>query len=172
MPSCKSGACELEELKGVTPYKYTHKSLGGNYNLISSPVIWPAPAVCSNSLKPSTKGAPSSDPLSRRAFLHISVLNVLRYPYITHIFCNAGVGAFDGMDWPKAIKQILRNPVEATTYPCYKIQKKGLLSEDRLGWVWQCNVFGHYLMVSGIPPPRVVHVEPLIMSVSSRFAIL
>lgn len=95
-----------------------------------------------------------------------------RYHYITHIFCNAGVGAFDGMDWPKAIKQILRNPVEATTYPCYKIQKKGLLSEDRLGWVWQCNVFGHYLMVSRIPPPRVVHVEPLIMSVSSRFAIL
>jgi 3-keto steroid reductase len=86
-----------------------------------------------------------------------STLNGLhRYPYITHIFCNAGVGAFEGVDWAKAICQILRNPIEAMTYPCYKIQRKGQLSEDGLGWVWQCNVLGHYLMVGTISPLTLI----------------
>lgn len=85
-------------------------------------------------------------PLARTSRLNC----VHRYPYITHVFCNAGVGAFDGVNWLKAIGQILQNPIEAMTYPCFKIQRKGLLSEDGLGWVWQCNILGHYLMVGAI----------------------
>jgi len=95
-----------------------------------------------------------------------------RYPYITHIFCNAGVGAFDGVEWFGAIKHILRNPIEAVTYPTYKIQRKGVLSEDGFGWVWQCNVLGHYLMVGTILPlDGNICTNPLEISLPFRFAI-
>lgn len=95
-----------------------------------------------------------------------------RYPYITHIFCNAGVGAFDGVEWFGAIKHILRNPIEAVTYPNYKIQRKGVLSEDGFGWVWQCNILGHYLMVGTILPlDGNSRTNKLKISVPFRFAI-
>ena len=37
--------------------------------------------------------------------------------------------------------------VEAVTAPIYYRQEVGQLSQDALGWVWQCNVFGHYVLV-------------------------
>ncbi len=39
-------------------------------------------------------------------------------------------------------------PIYAATYPVFKKQVTGELSEDGLGWIWQCNVFGHYVLVS------------------------
>lgn len=30
----------------------------------------------------------------------------------------------------------------------FNVQKVGVLSPDSLGMVWQCNVFGHYVLVS------------------------
>jgi 3-keto steroid reductase len=40
------------------------------------------------------------------------------------------------MDWVKAV-----------TAPIYYMQEVGQLSQDGLGWVWHCNVFGHYVLV-------------------------
>lgn len=47
-------------------------------------------------------------------------------------------------------RQLLKEPVVAVTSPVYKLQVVGELSVDGLGWVWQCNVFGHYVLVSSI----------------------
>ena len=32
-------------------------------------------------------------------------------------------------------------------HPSYIVQLKGVMSDNRLGWTWQCNVFGHYIVV-------------------------
>lgn len=71
-----------------------------------------------------------------------------RYPYVSHIICNAGVAPFLHISWFGLVKQILINFLDAVTYPRYNVQQGGLMSEDGLGWVWQCNVFGHYILVS------------------------
>ena len=52
-----------------------------------------------------------------------------------------------GLDWPVCIQQLVTEPIVALTSPLYKLQRKGERSVDGLGWVWQCNVFGHYVMV-------------------------
>ena len=70
-----------------------------------------------------------------------------RYPYITHIINNAGVASFTHIDWVLCIKQILKSPIEAVTSPVFNLQSVGERSVDNLGWVWQCNVFGHYALV-------------------------
>jgi 3-keto steroid reductase len=45
------------------------------------------------------------------------------------------------------LKQLFSNPVMAITAPMYNKQLAGEISIDGLGWVWQCNVFGHYALV-------------------------
>ncbi|KAI0079726.1 hypothetical protein K474DRAFT_1658817 [Panus rudis PR-1116 ss-1] len=69
-----------------------------------------------------------------------------RYPYISHLICNAGLGTFTGIDWVKAIKQVLTHPVVAVTVTEFKKQSPGHLSPDGFGLVWQCNVFSHYVL--------------------------
>lgn len=71
----------------------------------------------------------------------------LRYPYISHLICNAGVASFSGIEWPAALKQLAKEPINAVTAPLYYRQHQGEISADGLGWVWQCNVFGHYCLV-------------------------
>lgn len=83
--------------------------------------------------------------------LFIAPMRLLRYPYTTHIFCNAGLGAFEGIAWGILAKQFATNLLEALTYPAYKLQRSGVTTGDGLGWVWQCNLFGHYLMVRLLP---------------------
>ena len=39
------------------------------------------------------------------------------------------------------------NLLRFMVYPSYVVQRKGLMSDDELGWTWQCNVFGHYTLV-------------------------
>jgi 3-keto steroid reductase len=75
-----------------------------------------------------------------------------RYPYITHVINNAGVGSFIGIHVVKGLIELVRNPVRAVTAPNYKIEVKGEISADGLGWVWQCNVFGHYVMYRSLLP--------------------
>lgn len=70
-----------------------------------------------------------------------------RYPYISHLICNAGVAPFERIHWPSLAKQIVTDLLGALTYPRYNIQTHGQLSDDGLGWVFQCNVFGHYILV-------------------------
>lgn len=52
-----------------------------------------------------------------------------------------------GFDWGMCIRQILKEPIKAVTSPLYKLQNTGELSADGLGWAWQSNVFGHYVLV-------------------------
>lgn len=69
------------------------------------------------------------------------------YPYISHLIFNAGVACFKGIIWSSAVHQLLTDWISAVTAPSFYIQSVGDLSPDRLGWVWQCNVFGHYVLV-------------------------
>ncbi|KAJ8592431.1 hypothetical protein M405DRAFT_733316, partial [Rhizopogon salebrosus TDB-379] len=60
--------------------------------------------------------------------------------------CNAGVASFVSIDWFLAIKELAMDWVKAVTAPIYYMQEVGQLSQDGLGWVWHCNVFGHYVL--------------------------
>ena len=71
-----------------------------------------------------------------------------RYPYVSHVVCNAGVAAMLRINWFGLAKQLIMDTVGAFTWPEFNIQEVGITSEDGLGWVWQCNVFGHYVLVS------------------------
>ena len=37
--------------------------------------------------------------------------------------------------------------LRVVTEPAFYLQRVGLMSDDGLGWAWQCNVFGHYILV-------------------------
>ncbi|KAF5372003.1 hypothetical protein D9615_008107 [Tricholomella constricta] len=73
-----------------------------------------------------------------------------RYPYISRLICNAGVASFSTIDWPACFKQLLKEPMNAVTAPGFYLQHQGELSVDGLGWVWQCNLFGHYVLFRSI----------------------
>lgn len=75
-----------------------------------------------------------------------------RYPYVTHIINNAGTGSFLGIHMWKGFCELFKDPVRAVTAPNYKIEVKGEKSKDGLGWVWQCNVFGHYVIYRSLLP--------------------
>ncbi|KAI9449638.1 NAD(P)-binding protein [Lactarius psammicola] len=73
------------------------------------------------------------------------------YPYVSHIVCNAGVAPFLRISWPLVFKQLWQDLCELdlfkfVTHPRYNIQRTAMVSDDGLGWVWQCNVFGHYVI--------------------------
>lgn len=69
-----------------------------------------------------------------------------RYKKIDYLFCNAGGGDFQGVDFLIATTQILSGLKNAVTYPRFKIERAGRLSEDGIGWVFQINVFAHYFL--------------------------
>ncbi|KAF8742840.1 3-kesterol reductase, partial [Rhizoctonia solani] len=73
-----------------------------------------------------------------------------RFPYITHLILNAGVGDFVGINWPLAIWEVCTRFKTAVTAPGFKIQATGKMSDDGLGWVWQCNVFGHFVLARAL----------------------
>ena len=70
-----------------------------------------------------------------------------RYSYVSHLVCNAGVASFSGMDWIACLKQLVASPMSAITAPVFYLQHTGEISADNLGWVWQSNVFGHFILV-------------------------
>lgn len=71
-----------------------------------------------------------------------------RYPYVSHLVCNAGCAFWSGVDKLLAVRMILTKGLSwAITLPPYKLQKTGIMSKDGLGMTWQCNLFGHYVMV-------------------------
>lgn len=92
-------------------------------------------------------------------------------PHLDAIICNAGFGGFTGIDFPRAIWTILTDPVNAVTYPTYKIASTGVTTgpqtpspgtpengdetskaEPPLGQVFTSNVFGHYLLCHALIP--------------------
>jgi len=75
---------------------------------------------------------------------------------VSHLVCNAGVAPFLRISWSLLLQQLWQdlcdlNLFAFVTHPRYNIQRTAILSDDGLGWVWQCNVFGHYVVVR--PPP-------------------
>lgn len=46
------------------------------------------------------------------------------------------------------MKQLTLNFMAAVSAPRYNVAITGEKSADGLGWVWQCNVFAHYTLVS------------------------
>lgn len=72
-----------------------------------------------------------------------------RYPYVSHLICNAGAAFFGLVDILGAIRSFIYNGISVSiTVPSYKVQSVGLVDKDGLGTIWHSNLFGHYLMVS------------------------
>ncbi|KZP00042.1 NAD(P)-binding protein [Calocera viscosa TUFC12733] len=70
-----------------------------------------------------------------------------KYGYITHLFLNAGTGNFVAVDWLLCTWQILTEGYTALTYPRFKVQGLGAMTDDGYGLVWQSNVLGHFMMI-------------------------
>lgn len=51
------------------------------------------------------------------------------------------------MDWVACFSQLVRDPMGALSSPDYFVQYVGQVSPDNLGWVWQSNVFSHFVLV-------------------------
>jgi 3-keto steroid reductase len=75
-----------------------------------------------------------------------------RYPYLTTLVLNAGMGAFLGLNWTLAARQFFTDPVGCVSEPDYIVQEKGKLSADgERGGVWGVNVLSTYILVSTLP---------------------
>lgn len=79
--------------------------------------------------------------------LTLDFLDDERFNYVSHLVCNAGVASFKAIDWIACCKQFATNPMAAITAPNFYSQHVGEMSADNLGWVWQSNVFGHFVLV-------------------------
>jgi 3-keto steroid reductase len=73
--------------------------------------------------------------------------STVRYPYISHLICNAGMVSASHFDSDAMKKQMKNSFVLSMTLPLYVVHRKGERSMDGLGWVWQSNTFGHYVLV-------------------------
>ncbi|KAF8803954.1 3-keto sterol reductase [Phlegmacium glaucopus] len=69
-----------------------------------------------------------------------------KMPYVSHLVCNAGLASFKGINWPLCISRLIRDPVDTLARPDYYYQHVGEVSADNLGWVWQSNVFSHFVL--------------------------
>ncbi|KAG8218311.1 hypothetical protein J3R82DRAFT_3925 [Butyriboletus roseoflavus] len=92
------------------------------------------------------------------------------YPYVSHLICNAGVACFTRIVWPLAFHQLLTDWIAAVTAPRYFLQRVGDVSQDGLGWVWQCNVFGHYILFRALEPMLTKHTAARVVWISSHEA--
>lgn len=75
-----------------------------------------------------------------------------KHGYVTHVILNAGLAAWEGLDWFKAAWMLAIGFRSAVTYPKFKKQRAGDVGADGYGWVWQCNVAAHYVLVRALLP--------------------
>ncbi|ODO10136.1 hypothetical protein I350_02364 [Cryptococcus amylolentus CBS 6273] len=77
-----------------------------------------------------------------------------KYPHITTLYLNAGMGAFAGLSYYKFIKQIcLEGMLVALSQPNYNEEIQGATTEDgERGLVWATNVLAPYIMVKELIP--------------------
>ena len=81
-----------------------------------------------------------------------------RYPYVSHdshLICNTSVALFMGLLWSLLLCWLWRNLLNLNifrfvVYPSYIVQHKGVMSDNGLGWTWQCNIFGDYILVHSL----------------------
>lgn len=75
------------------------------------------------------------------------------YSRLDYVILNAGMGAFLGIDWLKCFACLLKNWVQAVSYPVYKVQAIGWKTAQpaavggEIGTLFCANVFGHYYLV-------------------------
>ena len=106
-------------------------------------------------------------------------LSGIRLPRLDVVVLNAGIGGWIGLDWYTAIKDALLDPIEACTWPKFKLAKLGAVvksqlpssiagssdeatqsllndqekpEEPPLGEVFCSNVFGHYILAHELMP--------------------
>lgn len=70
-----------------------------------------------------------------------------QYNRVDYLFCNAGILPSVGLLWGKLALDFVTKPKTLFTRSDVLVQPKQHLTEDGLGNVLACNVFGHYLMV-------------------------
>uniref|UniRef100_D8PLY1 3-keto sterol reductase n=1 Tax=Schizophyllum commune (strain H4-8 / FGSC 9210) TaxID=578458 RepID=D8PLY1_SCHCM len=76
-----------------------------------------------------------------------------RYLYISHLVFNAGGASFVRIDYSRVVKQLFtRGLLDLVTHPDFNVENVGETSADGLGWVWQFNVFGHYVLAHLLEP--------------------
>jgi NAD(P)-dependent dehydrogenase (short-subunit alcohol dehydrogenase family) len=83
---------------------------------------------------------------------------------VSHLVCNAGVAPFLRISWSLFLQQLWQDtcqlkPFEFASHPRFNIQRTGIMSDDGLGWAWQCNVFGHYIIVRSSSTPSPLHAD-------------
>ncbi|KAI0351190.1 hypothetical protein OH77DRAFT_1429985 [Trametes cingulata] len=75
-----------------------------------------------------------------------------KYEYISHLIFNAGTATYSHLDILGFIWDLLTHPIDAIEHPRRNMQINGVLSKDNLGYTWQCNVFGHYVLYRSVQP--------------------
>jgi len=92
-------------------------------------------------------------------------------PKLDVLICNAGTGAWTGIDWPRAIWSIVTTWRKALSYPTFKIAGTGWVAkpqipsdkkveeEPALGEVFCANLFGHYLLGHYLAPLLARHPQ-------------
>ncbi|KAF9897626.1 hypothetical protein BX616_005260 [Lobosporangium transversale] len=73
-----------------------------------------------------------------------------QYPRIDYLFCNAGILPSDGIIWSKALIETFTAPMNLVVRSDVLRQPKQHLTQDGIGNVLACNVFGHYVMIKGL----------------------
>lgn len=97
------------------------------------------------------------------------------------VIWNAGIPGWSGLNWPKAILDILTGVVHESTYPTYPIcivgaeakpqlpERKEEGKEPVLGEVFTANVFGHYMLTHYLTP--LFHADSRIIWIGSISAV-
>ena len=95
---------------------------------------------------------------------------------MSHLIFNAGTATYSHLDIPGFVYDLCTHLIFAIQHPTRNIQVNGVLSKDNLGYAWQCNVFGHYVLVSypfssfyalrsnRVPYPQYRHVQHLLVN--------
>lgn len=69
------------------------------------------------------------------------------YDKIDYLFLNASQNTHDHFDYIEATKEMVTDPIKASTYPEYKIERRGVKSKDGMGLVFQVNVFAPFYLI-------------------------
>ncbi|OCK84936.1 3-keto-steroid reductase [Lepidopterella palustris CBS 459.81] len=94
-------------------------------------------------------------------------------PKLNAVILNAGIGGWEGVNWPSAFYLLLTDWKHAVTWPQFKISGVGWVTkpqipadaagnkveEPPLGEVFCSNVFGHYLLGHYLAPLLAAHEE-------------
>ncbi|RUS30143.1 hypothetical protein BC938DRAFT_479801 [Jimgerdemannia flammicorona] len=69
-----------------------------------------------------------------------------RFTRLDLLFCNAGILLNEGLRWGLILRKIFTDIVDLFESDA-TIQRKGEMTADGLGKCFECNLFGHYLML-------------------------